>query len=61
MKAFALALLVVASALVAVPTAAAEPACYDIYNEYEVGPVTIIQRSSCSYEVCYEGRCGLLQ
>lgn len=25
--------------------------CMDVYNEWSVGPVTVIQRSSCDYEV----------
>lgn len=59
MKALALAVSLLAIAFV--PVAEAGPfECYDIYNEWEVGPVTIVQRSSCNYEVCYEGECGLL-
>jgi hypothetical protein len=42
------------TAAVAAPMATAEagpePNCYEIYNEYHVGPLTVIQRSSCQYE-----------
>jgi hypothetical protein len=24
--------------------------CYDVYNEYEAGPLTVYQYSSCSYD-----------
>ena len=62
MKALALAVCVLAAATMIVPTAAAGPfECYDIYNEWHVGPYTIVQRNSCSYEICYEDECGLLQ
>lgn len=60
MKAVALAMLIVAATLVVVPTAAAGPDCYEIYNEYEVGPVTVVQRSSCHYEVCVRNNCDWL-
>lgn len=55
------AILVLAGGLAVLPTAQAGPDCYDIYNEWTVGPVTVIQRSSCSYEVCIDGECDLLQ
>lgn len=55
-----IALMLVAVPIALAPTANAAPDCYDIYNEWTVGPITIVQRSSCNYEVCYEGECGLL-
>lgn len=45
-----LALLLTAAAPVADADPLGEPQCYYIYREYEVGPVTVIQRSSCDYE-----------
>lgn len=51
MKVIALALLLAATAFALAPVADAGPDCYEIYSEHHVGPVTIIQRSSCSYEV----------
>jgi len=51
MKVVLLALLLVAVPIALVPAAQAGPDCYEIYSEHHVGPVTIIQHSSCSYEV----------
>ena len=36
-------------------TGAAGPECYEIHSERTVGPVTIVQRSSCEYEVYWNG------
>lgn len=33
----------------------ADVECYDIYSQHHVGPVTITQRSSCDYEVTWDG------
>lgn len=60
MKHVLLALLLVAGALVVAPAAEAAPDCSDIYNKFVLGPVTIIQRSSCEYEVCVEDVCSRL-
>lgn len=61
MKALVIALSVLAVAA-ALPVAEAGPLdCYAVYDEWEVGPVKIVQRSSCSYDVCFQGRCGILQ
>lgn len=62
MKALVIAVSILAAATLLVPVASAGPfECYDIYNEWEVGPITVVQRSSCSYDVCYEGECGILR
>lgn len=53
------ALLVTTFAFVAAPASAQtgpeDPQCMPIYNEYTVGPITVIQSSSCDYEVQYDG------
>lgn len=57
MRTFALlslTLLAFGGLVVAAPAASADawpPECYDVYNEWRVGPVTVVQRSSCDYEV----------
>ena len=37
-----------------------EPNCMPVYQEYHLGPVTVIQYSSCNYEVRFNGTdpCG---
>lgn len=61
MKALVIALCLLSVSIVAVPTASALE-CMDYYRETHVGPVIIVQRSSCQVEVCYEttANCGLL-
>lgn len=62
MKALAVCMMLVAAALVVVPTASAAPDCMEYYNETQVGPVILVQRSSCHVEVCWEStqNCELL-
>ena len=61
MKALALAIGILALAALVPSADAGGPNCYDVYNEWEIGPITVVQYSSCEYDVCYEGRCGILR
>lgn len=62
MKALALAVCIfLAGTTVALPTASALE-CMEYYRETRVGPVIVVQRSSCQAEICWETttNCGLL-
>lgn len=58
-----IALMLVAVPAALAPVASAAPDCYEIYRETQVGPVIVVQRSSCHAEICWEStdNCGLLQ
>lgn len=41
-------------ALTPAATAGPDPNCMPVYREYNAGPITVVQRSTCQYEVHYD-------
>lgn len=49
-------LLITVPVLALAPTAEAKPECSDIHNKWVLGPLTIVQQSSCDYQVYVDGQ-----